>query len=303
MIDDLADIGFDNYSDAVREADASFILSGPNVSAWGVAQCLLNRIVLQFGNAGGATIAFGVSRPDATVLVAQTNALQEGAIFNGQVVGPNDFAVLPGGSHYTFANAPSKWLSISVPLDLQEVLPANVAKALFPETPALVSLNPDASAALRSAAIERGKMTLDPNHPLDDSESTILQALTTAMVGVSPHKRRTAIIRGEETIAKSLEFVQGEADNAIRIENICRAIEVNERNLRRNFNEYFGMSPHHYLKLRQLNIVRRAIRAGNTENITNILTLNGVTEFGRFAGEYRTLFGEAPSDTARRNLS
>jgi AraC family ethanolamine operon transcriptional activator len=298
---ELTNIGFDKYSDNVREADASFILSGPDVLTWGVAQCALNRIILQFGNAGGATIAFGITRPDATLLVTQRTALQEGAIFNGQLAGPNDIAILPPASHYTFANGPNHWLSISVPLDLQGNLSVHLKDALFPKRPTLVSSDPAAADGLRSTVVEQGKLVLEKEHPSAGSEEVILDALTTAIIGRPFRKPRMTTIRIEATIAKSLEFIQGEADNAIRVEDICRVVEINERNLRRHFHEYFGMSPNHYLKLRQLNAVRRAIRADSSPSITKLLALHGVTEFGRFAGEYKALFGETPSETARRN--
>jgi hypothetical protein len=151
---DLTNIGFDKYSDNVREADASFILSGPDVATWGVAQCALNRIVLQFGNAGGATIAFGITRPDAALLVTQRTSLQEGAIFNGQLAGPNDIAILPPASHYTFANGPNHWLSISVPLDIQDNLSVHLKDALFPKRPTLVRPR-----ARRSTTIDRSRAT------------------------------------------------------------------------------------------------------------------------------------------------
>jgi hypothetical protein len=53
--------------------------------------------------------------------------------------------------------------------------------------------------------------------------------------------------------------------------------------------------------LRQLNLVRRALNAPEASSATDIMAGLGVTEFGRFANEYKRLFDELPSETLRRS--
>jgi len=64
------------------------------------------------------------------------------------------------------------------------------------------------------------------------------------------------------------------------------------------------MGPKRYSKIRQLNLVRRAIRQSHStaESITAILSEHGVTEFGRFAIEYKALFNESPAETLHKHL-
>jgi hypothetical protein len=64
------------------------------------------------------------------------------------------------------------------------------------------------------------------------------------------------------------------------------------------------MGPKRYSKIRQLNLVRRAIRQNHSTpvNVTGILTEHGVTEFGRFAIEYKALFKESPAETLHKHL-
>lgn len=55
--------------------------------------------------------------------------------------------------------------------------------------------------------------------------------------------------------------------------------------------------------LRRMHLARRALRrAAGGETVTDVATRYGFWQLGRFAVEYRALFGETPSATLRRQL-
>ena len=62
------------------------------------------------------------------------------------------------------------------------------------------------------------------------------------------------------------------------------------------------MSPHRYLKLRQLNQAHRALALADPARttVTEIATAHGFWELGQFAVAYRALFGARPSVTLQR---
>ena len=60
------------------------------------------------------------------------------------------------------------------------------------------------------------------------------------------------------------------------------------------------MGPKRFLLLRRMHLARRALREAPADaTVTDIATEFGFWELGRFAVEYKALFGEAPSETLR----
>ena len=99
-----------------------------------------------------------------------------------------------------------------------------------------------------------------------------------------------------------LEYVRSRPSEKITVASLAAAAGVSNRTLLRMFQTYLHMGPKDYLKYRELNLVRRALRKPHfgADHVTGILSEHGVTEFGRFATEYKHLFGELPSETFQR---
>jgi AraC-like DNA-binding protein len=83
---------------------------------------------------------------------------------------------------------------------------------------------------------------------------------------------------------------------------IAAATSVPERTLRRCCEEFLGISPGQYARLRRLNLSRAALRRADptTARVAEIARHYGFSELGRFAAIYRAVFGETPSVTLQR---
>jgi len=103
-------------------------------------------------------------------------------------------------------------------------------------------------------------------------------------------------------VERAEAFLSARAGESVSIAELCRVAGVSERSLRNAFYDVYTTSPKRYLRLWQLHQVRRALRTsdGQDSSVTDVATLHGFYELGRFAGEYKALFGEAPSQTLHR---
>jgi transcriptional regulator GlxA family with amidase domain len=82
---------------------------------------------------------------------------------------------------------------------------------------------------------------------------------------------------------------------------ISKKIGVSGRMLRSACQQQLGVSPNHYVMLRRMRSARRALLKADPETtrVTDIATEHGFWELGRFAVNYRQVFGESPSATLK----
>jgi len=104
-----------------------------------------------------------------------------------------------------------------------------------------------------------------------------------------------------QAVRRALSLVEAHAGEQLSIGELCRAAGVSERTLRNAFHDVHGLSPKQYLIRHGLEEARSALKLahGARGAVTHVATEYGFFELGRFAGAYRHLFGELPSDTLR----
>jgi AraC-like DNA-binding protein len=86
------------------------------------------------------------------------------------------------------------------------------------------------------------------------------------------------------------------------LEELCRASSVSERRLRSAFTEEFDCPPTAFMRAWALDTANRRLREADPYgvSVTEVAADLGFNHLGRFAGQYRSVFGESPSLTLRR---
>lgn len=83
----------------------------------------------------------------------------------------------------------------------------------------------------------------------------------------------------------------------LQTSDLCQSLGVSRRELEYAFRSTFDESPRDFLQALRLNAIRRELKRKDVP-IIEVAYQYGMTHLGRFAGSYRKLFGEKPSQTA-----
>lgn len=113
----------------------------------------------------------------------------------------------------------------------------------------------------------------------------------------------------ERTIPSSVRIVreverylEENGHRAIHVSEICAKMKLRRRTLYRAFEEAVGTGPIDFLRSKRLSMVHLRLRQASPETgVIETATELGFLELGRFAQQYRALFGEYPRETLRRN--
>ena len=84
------------------------------------------------------------------------------------------------------------------------------------------------------------------------------------------------------------------------VSDICAALTVNQRTLARAMHTVLGTTPSRYLHGLALREARAALLDSRTRSVRQAALRCGFRDLGRFTADYRTVFGENPSETLRR---
>lgn len=96
-------------------------------------------------------------------------------------------------------------------------------------------------------------------------------------------------------------YLEAHAGRPIRQGELCEALGLGERSLRRLFSAVHGTSPTRFLMRRRLELARSRLQEGQDDRVTDVGMSCGFYDLGRFASQYRRLFNELPSETLRRH--
>ena len=222
----------------------------------------------------------------------------------------NIVRAVEGGSNFQRSSGSASWGSMSLPIEDESALGETFAgyDLAPPRNAMLTTPPPSAMARLQRLHAAAGQLAEDAPEIIAQPEAArgLEQALIEAMVGclreAEDREDRSAQCRHSQIMRRFRREVEENPDQPLYIPELCATIGVSDRTLRVCCQEQLGMSPKRYLLLRRMNLAQRALRdaAPGTTSVTEVATEYGFWQFGRFAGEYRSLFGESPSATLGR---
>lgn len=145
-------------------------------------------------------------------------------------------------------------------------------------------------AELRNVATRRSVETLLVDYLIDE-----MFILKPEILGFSHDRSKR--IRGYR---RAIEMIHA-SPHTPSIPELARYSGVSQRTLEYSFQETLDMTPVQYLRAYRLNLVRQELQVSNPaeHTVASVALRLQFTELGRFAVEYRRLFGESPSKTLR----
>ena len=303
---------FDAFVESIQHVESKMLLRHPKNRTWSISSVDLNGITVQVGQLGSGNIAAGELLLDGYMLyLPLTDAVEYTA--NGIVVEKNSLAILEPGCEFCVATREEHdWVVAFVPTHM--FTPGDEAVEPLPRSKGKRCrvTRPNRQAADRFRSIAGEIMTASGNYPHFESSSAASCAaaevleIASSYVGqpqnVEPRPKGRTKLQRKEIIRRSEELLEARHGEHVSVVELTVAARVSQRTLRTAFIDFFGTGPVHYLQLRTLNQVHRALKAAEPEEdlVCEILMANGVWEFSRFSSRYRRLFGELPSETLRR---
>jgi AraC family ethanolamine operon transcriptional activator len=204
------------------------------------------------------------------------------------------------------------WFSLFVPEEL--LVPPSLrdsdASSILPQSGRVIHPNAALLGRLRSfvdrlnsaAKMEPAVLT-EPNSLIEIRNE--LSGMFREIMGITsdletPAIGRPAVVR-EHIIRTALARIVA-MEEVPTVEDLVIATNVSERTLRSVFCEVFGMPPLRYLRLRRLHQARKSLRilSPSETTVAAIAAKYGFWDFGRFARDYRHVFGELPSQTLQK---
>jgi len=301
---------FDAFTENVSGIDAVMMLQNPRHRIWSVSRIDLPGAQVQVGRLGSGNIVEGQSFSDGYLL---SLPLTENCAYsaNGATIEPGSLMILEPGCEFCVATKNEHdWCSLFLPTDTladrgsYSGSSTAVGKSTCRVSPANLHLANQMRSLVRDVSASAGAGSRFEATPAAQDAVQRARRIASAIIG--ERGTEDELLKGgrpklprQELIRRCRGLLEERRGKRISIGEFAAAAGVTERTLRSAFYEYFGTGPVHYLQLRQLHQVHRALRAADpyAESVTDVLFRHGVWELSRFARRYRETFGELPSQT------
>jgi AraC-like DNA-binding protein len=300
----------DEYADTIRATRAEITVTGRGEFTAEIIRIDLHRLWMQRFSDNLPRVGHSAAMSGRVIMSFRTQPGPSLLWGNAEMLPTNIVRHGEGESTFQRSSGSASWGAISLPVADTIAIGETLGGCGLapPKTALIVTPRPSAMAKLQRLHAAAGDLAENAPEIIANPEAArgLEQALIEAMVGclASGRGRENSLAQGQHALVmrRFRRVVEESAEEPLYIPDICKAIRVSERALRVCCQEHLGMGPKRYLVLRRMHLARRMLRqsAPDANSVTDIATRFGFWQLGRFAAEYQSLFGEAPSATLRR---
>jgi AraC-like DNA-binding protein len=295
---------------SLRAEEVELVVTAPGEFRGEVTRIDLHRLWLQRGHESLARIVHAAVSKSQNGIFFLADPKQAPTHHTGKEFPPGCMMVYSAGAeHHHRSSTACQWAAMSLPLeDLAAAGRAIIGRDLeTPEVSTMIRPPPGLMGRLLRLHEATGHLAaITPDilaHP--EVAKAIEQELIHVMVRclTESHSQHTSARHQRVSLMRRFErIIEANPGKPLYLAEICAAIGAPERTLRRHCMEHLGMGPGQYLWLRRMNLANRSLARADPDvrTVTEIANDHGFAELGRFAVEYRGLFGEAPSETLHR---
>jgi AraC-like DNA-binding protein len=256
-------------------------------------------------------ISHGVAPPGRVSVVFRTRS-GPSLLWSGLEIEPTSLVVQgPWTDYYIRSSGGASLGAISLPMDLLASMGVALAgRDLFlPRNGLMLVSRPMSFAKLRRLHTAAGHLAIASPATLADPEAarcleqSLIEAMIDSLRTGELREDKAAERRHQVIMRRFYAVLEANPERSLYLPELCAAIGVTERTLRRRCQEQFGVSPKRFLLRRRMHLARHALRNSDTTatTVASVAAGFGFWDFGRFASAYKSLFGESPSLTLRQS--
>ena len=297
---------FDAQRAVIPAWDERFAQIGRGRARVRLAVATTGRMQLAYASRSPGCRVEGAPVPGTSILAIAVS----GPFFHlqGRPWGSDRFAYVRSGVEYVaMGSAPHRVLAISVQNDLLDraslvhwghVLPVDrsgpVLLAKHPGGPRGVART---WARWLAAAFADPGLLRDPAIAAQMEEEVLGSILDASVIGNGPEPVRP----WRELALRADAYLRETLAEAPHLDEVCRAVRASPRSLHASFKSVFNTTPKAYQTALRLDGARHdLLRAPPGATVSSIAVKWSFFQFGRFAGDYRRMFGEGPRQTLGR---
>jgi len=296
-----------DYEASIGEARIELLVTGRGQFRAALTRAELGQLHLLRSQEDLASIAYIALEPDL-VFVAFPTGFDPPPVWGGRELQPGEIVFHGRGDrmHQRTAGSSQKGLIALKPQHLaswsrilteREIVAPTFARIVRPaRSNASRLLYLHASAC---GLVEKSPKTIAHPEIVRAIEQELIHALITCLAPDAPPRARPIKARRAAVMNRFEDTLAAHPGRHLHMPGLCEAVGACERTLRLCCAEFLGMSPLQYLRRRQLQMVRTELQKADpaTTSVAAAARRYGFGELGRFAGMYRTVYGETPSAT------